>query len=267
MYETVVLTILGNEWFVLLTVGIILLLATEFGFRVGIRHTAEERKNFRAQSLTLQGALLGLLGLLLGFTFAMSVGRYDTRRHLVLEEANDIGTCWLRAGLLSEASKKVIRPALEEYVAIRLKAAHSLQDPVEFGKLVERSEAIQAMLWRRAVQEVKEYDTPGTALFAESLNKVVDDDAKRRAALHNRVPHSVWFLLLLVSFAVCWTTGYTTALGTANRLVLSMVILPLLLSSVITIITDLDNPQEGLIKVSQSALVDLQVMLERHKGQ
>ena len=119
-------------------------------------------------------------------------------------------------------------------------------------------------MWRATVEEIKTENSPSTALFTASLNDLIDLDGKRQAALRNHVPASVWLLLMLVSFTVCWTTGYTTALGEAGRLALAMVILPVLLTIVITIIADLDHPQRGLIKVSQQSTIDLQNTLRKY---
>ena len=265
MLDSVLRNLLSFDWSVLLLVGGILLLATELGYRFGQRYTPEQRKAHQGQSGTLQGALLGLLGLLLGFTFAMAVGRFESRKQLVLDEANGIGTTWLRAGYLSEPVRDVIRPALLDYIDARLQAAKVPTRSEEYNKLAARSEQNQAAMWRVTVNEVKTSDSPAVSLFTASLNDLIDLDAKRQAATRNHVPGSVWLLLMLVSVTVCWTTGYSTGLGDSGRLVLSMIVLPVLLTAVITIIADLDNPQRGLIKVSQQSMIDLQNALKRYE--
>lgn len=265
MLDSLVDDALGSDWVILLVVGAVLLVATEFGFRVGQRHPPDRRKAHLAQSGTLQGALLGLLGLLLGFTFAMSVGRYDLRKQLVLDEANTIGTAWLRAGYLREGTRDIIRPALLDYVDARLTGAPMEPDSEGWREQATRSEMDQAMIWRTAVAEVKINNTPATALFISSLNDLIDLDAKRRAAGRNYVPGSVWLLLLLVSGTVCWTTGYATGLSESGRHALSMVIIPLLLTVVITIIADISNPQRGLITVSQQSMIDVQDTLKKYQ--
>lgn len=120
-------------------------------------------------------------------------------------------------------------------------------------------------MWRATLTEVKANDSPAVSLFTASLNDLIDLDAKRQAATRNHVPASVWLLLMLVSVTVCWTTGYSTALGESGRLVLSMIILPVLLTAVITITADLDNPRRGLITVSQQSPIDLQSALKRYE--
>lgn len=256
--------ILQNTWSALLVAVFSLLLMAEFGFRIGARRSPEKRKNHQSQSSSLQGALLGLLGLLLGFTFAMSVNRFDARKQLVLDESNGIGTAWLRAAFLSDPVRDKMRATMEDYVDSRLKGAEAPVGSPAFEQQVERSLQDQQSMWSLTVAELKASNTPATALFAASLNDVIDLDSKRQVAARNHVPPSVWLLLWLVSCTACCITGYTTGLGESGRYLLPMVILPLLLSLVIAIIADLDNPQSGIIRVSQQSMRDLQQELQRY---
>ena len=265
MLDLLVNPIVRSDWTTLLVVGAIQLLATEIGYRIGQRHSPERRKAHQGQSGALQGALLGLLGLLLGFTFAMSVGRYDARKQLVLDEANAIGTAWLRAAMLSDPARESIRATLKDYVSARLEGARVSSDSPEFSEQAARSERDQGAMWRAAVAEAKTNNTPSSALFTSALNDLIDLDSKRQAAMRNHVPATVWLLLMLVSATVCWTTGYATGLGESGRHALSMVILPALLTVVITIIADLDNPHRGLIQVNQQIMIDLQKTLQKYQ--
>lgn len=265
MLDTLITPILRSDWAILLSVGAILLLATEFGYRIARLHSPERRSLHREQSGVLQGALLGLLGLLLGFTFAMAVGRYETRKQLVLDETNAIGTAWLRAGLLSAASRDALRSLLADYVAARIEGAAVMVDSAAFAEQTARSERDQAAMWQTIVIETKTHDTPATALFTSALNDLIDLDAKRQAASRNHVPLTVWVLLLLVSSTVCWTTGYSSGLREAGRHGLPMIILPLLFAVVITIVADLDNPRRGLIKVSQQGMLELEKTLRKYQ--
>lgn len=256
--------ILESEWRVFLVVAAVLLVGTELGFRIGRHHTPERRQLHQGQSRTLQGALLGLLGLLLGFTFAMAVGRFETRKQLVLDEANAIGTSWLRAGFLDDQGRETVRASLMDYIDARLEAAELAPGSDELKSELARSEQHQATIWRTMVAAVRTQDSPSKALLAVALNDLIDLDAKRQAASRNHVPRSVWLLLMLVSFTVCGTTGYATGLDASGRLALAMVVLPILVTVVITIITDLDNPRRGLIQVSQQSMVDLQQNLRKY---
>lgn len=265
MHNLMFNNLLEVEWGVFLIVGVILLLSAEFGYRVGLRNSPEKRKVNHAPSGALQAALLGLLGLLLGFTFAMAVGRFDARRQLVLDESNAIGTAWLRAGFLSDFGKQTERITLMDYIDARLLAANLAPDSEEFKKQLTRSEADQAAMWRTAVAEMKAVNAPSTSLFTTSLNDLIDLDSKRQMASRNHVPSSVWLLLMLVSCTVCWATGYTTGLGESGRFALAMFILPILITIVITIISDLDNPRHGLIQVSQRSMLDVQQTLQKYQ--
>ncbi|MEO8205284.1 MAG: hypothetical protein ABI615_03830 [Chthoniobacterales bacterium] len=254
--------IFSTEWHILVIIGAVLLLATEFGYRMAMKHTPEIRQKRQGQAGTLQGALLGLLGLLLGFTFAMSVARFDTRKQLVLDESNAIGTAWLRAGLINATGKQEAKAALRQYAQSRLEMASDTIGSETFMRALAESEKQQASLWRIAVAETS---SPYTALFASSLNDMIDMDSKRQAALTNHVPAAVWLLLLLVSTTVCWTAGYTTALGESGRMALSMILLPILLTVVITIIADFDQPRHGLIQISQDSMQQLQRTLQKYQ--
>lgn len=257
--------ILNSNTLVFLIVAGILLLATEFGFRFGQQAPSDRHRQFQSQCGAVQAALLGLLGLLLGFTFAMAVNRFEVRKQLVLDEANSIGTAWLRAGYLGKQARDVIRPALLDYINARLAGVHLAVNSRPYAEQLARSERDQAVLWRATVEEIAIRDTPSTALFTTALNDLIDLDGKRQAAGRNHVPATVWLLLLSVSLAACWSTGYATALHESGRHILPTVILPLVITIVVTVLTDLDNPQRGLIQVSQQSMVDLQKILQKYQ--
>jgi hypothetical protein len=115
MYDGVFSAIFATQWHAFVVLSALLLAASEVGFRVGLRHFRRpDIKRRQGQVGTLEGGLLGLLGLLLGFTFAMAVTRYDARKQLVLDEANAIGTTWLRAALLSPKMCEDVRILLRD---------------------------------------------------------------------------------------------------------------------------------------------------------
>src|SRR5258705_3843054 len=142
----------------------------ETGFRLGLRlHTAKDGAR-KGQIGGIQGAVLGLLGLLLGFTFAMAVKRYDTRRGLVLQEANAVGTTYLRASLLPDAQQAPVKDLLRRYVDIRLKYWPLVDDPAKLAEGMRLIADIQGELWKHATEAAKEAPNDITATFIESLN-------------------------------------------------------------------------------------------------
>ena len=130
-------------WQVALTLIVLLLIAAEMGFRFGHRHHKATNDPTRSQMGTIEGAILGLLGLLLGFTFAMAVSRYDHRKELVLEEANAIGTTYLRASLLPEPQSTTIKDLLARYVDVRLDFYRAGSDPRQLADSLDRATALQ----------------------------------------------------------------------------------------------------------------------------
>jgi hypothetical protein len=244
------------------TVGLFLL-GAETAFLLGrrIRRRSEEAQKGPVGEVV--AALLGLLALLLAFTFSLAASRFDTRKGQVLEEANAIGTTWLRAGLLPEPHRAEIRRLLREYLEVRLAA-------VESGQLqqgIARSEQLQGRLWAEATAVGEQQ--PGSilvGLFIASLNEVIDLHAKRVIyGLQARIPAMIWAVLYFVALVSFGAIGYHAGLIGGRRF---LVIWPLALtvSAVLFLIVDLDRPREGLFTVSQQALADLRKLMERPTG-
>ena len=252
--------VFSNEWMLMLAVGILLLGMAEVGHHVGLRlHRAKDevRRNLVGG---VQGAVLGLLALLLGFTFAMAVNRYDTRRDLVVKEANAIGTSWLRAGLLPEAHRVPVKSLLRRYVDVRLKYEALSSDPGKLTEGLRISAELQNELWQHA-EAAANTPTPITTTFITALNEVIDIDAERIAAARNRIPTGVWMLLVFVAGFGCFTTSYGSGAHGA-RSIFTNLSLPILITIVITLIFDLTHARQGVIGISQQPLIDLQTSIQ-----
>jgi hypothetical protein len=247
----------NNEWLFLLTVVVIVLAAAEGGVRLGLRLHWSKDEARRAQIGGVQSAVLGLLGLLLGFTFAMGVNRYDAHRNLVFKEANAVGTAWLRTGLLPEAHRAPVRDLLARYVDIRLKYESLAGNPDQLAEGLRLSGDIENQLWQQAEAAVKEAPTLPTMSFVTSLNEVINTDGERVNAARNRIPVGVWVLLLIVAGFGCYTTGYASGAHGA-RSVFTNFLLPVLIAVVILLIFDLTHSLQGVIGMSQQPLIDLQ---------
>ena len=256
--------IFTSQWRVIFFVAAFLSFFAEFGFRLGLRlHKSgdEARKN---QIGSLQGAVLGLLGLLLGFTFAMAVQRYDTRRDLVVQEANSIGTTFLRASFLPEPHHSEIENLLRRYVDTRLKFYGAGSDKGKIAAAENTTSSIQKQLWGHAVAVGKISPSPLTATFVTSLNETIDLDATRLAAKWNNIPGAVWLLLLLVAGCGCWATGYSAG-ATGKRTAFSQGIFPVLIAVVITILVDLSVSRRGFIGISQQSLILLKQSISQQQ--
>jgi len=250
-------SVFQSEWMIFAFPGLLLIGFAEIGFRLGLRLYVAKDTARKGQVGAIQGALLGLLGLLLGFTFAMAAGRYEARRDLVLKEANAIGTTFLRASLLSDAHRAPVEDLLRRYVDLRLTFQALAADPAKFAEGLRLSADIQRQLWEHAVAAAKETPTPIVATFVNTLNDTIDTEAERLAAARNRIPGTVWILLLTVAALGCMTSTYLAG-EEGVRSAFSSIVFPLLVAVVILLIFDLADPRRGLIRTTQQPLVDLQ---------
>jgi len=232
----------------------VVLLAVIGGMLLGKKHRLVYEQEDRSPIGSIVAATLGLLAFLLAFTFGIAASQYNERRELVVDEANAIGTTYLRAEYLADPYRMQIKNLLEEYVSTRL-------DALEPGMLAVgllRSEELQDQIWQQAVAVAKK--TPNsvvTGLFIQSLNEVIDLHAKRiHKGLHIRMPLIIWIALYFVAVLAVGSLGYQFGL-THTRFMGITLLLILTFSSVIALIADLDRPQEGFVKVSQQSLIDL----------
>ncbi len=229
------------------------LLSIEGGHRLGrYRRKSSEREGEPSVG-AMVGATLGLLALLLAFTFGLAAGRFDARRQVLLDEANAIGTTYLRAGMLPERRDEV-RTLLREYVDVRLEATRS--GNIEQG--MRRSEELHHQLWTQAVTLGEK--NPGSivvGLFTQSLNEVIDLHVKRvTVGLRSRIPGAIWVGLYAVAILSLTAMGYHGGLTGTSRS-LAVLAVAFAFSTVIWLIADLDRPGEGTLKVSQQAMMDL----------
>jgi hypothetical protein len=156
----------------------------------------------------LESAMLGLLALMIGFTFAMALSRFEARRDAVLNEANAIGTAALRARLLPNRTMETLK-LLREYVKIRLDITQDPASQTELTAAIGRSNTLHEALWQQAKAVVaKDNGMVPTGLFIQSLNEMIDSQGKRLAALNNSVP-SIVLLALFGVAATANASGFT----------------------------------------------------------
>ncbi len=239
--------------------AIVALITSEGGYRLG--HWWQQRTPDEKEGPTnmIVGSLLALMAFLLAITMGMASDRFDTRRRLVLAEANSVGTTYLRAGYLPEPASSEIRDLLREYVPLRIVT----NDLADVRVRIARSAEIQAKIW--SIAEGLARATPESdvlALFIDSLNETIDlHETRVIAGLYARVPETILILLLLGSMLTLGMVGYNAGL-TGRRSPLTAIVLIAVLGAVITLVVDLDRPREGFLTVSQQPLIDLQEQIE-----
>ncbi len=206
---------------------------------------------------SLVGAMLGLLAFILAFTFGMAASRFDNRKQLVLDEANAIGTTYLRAALLPPAEGLEIRRLLREYTDGRLKVSkENLNDSLK------KSEAIHGQLWSQVKLVAREdMDPEIRSLFIVSLNELIDlHQSRRTVGLQYHIPGTVWLAVYLLSVLSMLAVGYQVGMSGLRRL-RGTPVLAASFSLVILMIADIDRPAEGLLTVSQQPIADVQQMM------
>jgi hypothetical protein len=235
----------------------VLIVTAEIGFWAKRRKKAGSDNIEKADIALILGAVMTLLALLLGFTYAMSGGRFETRRQLVIEEANAIGTTYLRAKTLPEPRSSEIQELLRQYTALRVEIAGTADDaPEKIRGMDNRTKELHGLLWSHAAVLARESPSPVIAVFLQTLNEMIDLHTKRLAEFRNRVPFSIYLVLFVVSTITLWLVGYYFGWH-RQRVRILTTMLALLVASVMWLIMDLDQPVRGAIKASQQSLIEL----------
>lgn len=198
-----------------LFLGMLLLL--EVGRRLGIRRRAYDAESVAAGSRVVEGAVFGLLGLLMAFTFSGAAARFDSRRQLIVEETNAIGTAYLRLGLLPPAAQPALRERFRQYVEARMAVYRKLPDIAAAQAEKTRVTQIQGDIWRQAVAACQEAGAPyATMLLLPALNAMLDITTTRTLMTRMHPPTIIFIMLFGLALASALLAGYSTA-GTRSR--------------------------------------------------
>ena len=182
-------------WLLYLLVAAIVLLSVEAGWRLGHHQRQRHAAEGKAPVSAPVGATMGLLAFLLAFTFGMAATRFDNRKQVVLQEANAIGTAYLRTNFLPDTSRGEARHSLREYLVLRTGGAPAIVTPEGMAQ----SSVLHDRLWAIATSAETISDTVSIGLFVQSLNDVIDLDTIRVTANRNRIPDSIWLMLGIVT--------------------------------------------------------------------
>jgi hypothetical protein len=235
---------------------LLLLLALEAGFRAG-RHTKRKRATeMTSQVGPIQGAILGLLGLLLAFSFAAAGARFLERQDLIVQEANAIGTAYLRADVLDEPYRSELRAALKRYTERRIEVSRRLEAGATLADMAE-VEQLHSRIWKAASDGVAARPAAMLAVLTP-VNEVIDLHATRVAAARKRLPSLVLVSLIASSMLAVWVIGYGTGLAGPRHVPLTFA-LTILIGMAFWITIDLDRPRAGLIRLSDAPLEALKL--------
>ncbi len=235
------------------------LVLIEVGRRIGLRRLASDPDGARTGVSAVEGSLFGLLGLLIAFTFSGANSRFDARRVLITEEANNIGTAWLRLDLLPSEAQPELRDLFRRYLDSRLETYQKLPDIAAAEAELGRSLVLQGEIWKKAVAAVKAGPPgPSGSLVLSSLNSMFDIVTSRTAAARTHPPVIIYIMLMALAFAAALFVGYGMA-GARTRNWLHVIGFSAVLSITVYVILDLEFPRLGLVRVNafDQSLVDL----------
>jgi len=242
-------------WAVYLITIVLVLLAAEIGFRLGIWLQRRDPSSGKTSMMgPMVGGMLGLMAFLLAFCIGIVINQHNGRKAMVVTEANAIGTAYLRTSFLDEADRISSRNLLREYVEVRLAAA---SDPTLFDSARKRSEEIHSQLWSIVEENANQgRDSELMSLFIEAINEVIDVHSLRLAAIDLRLPRQLGIVLYAATLLSFLLVGVASS-ADGKRDPFAILLFAVAFVTVFSIIVDLDRPQQGLLTVSQSALSDL----------
>lgn len=230
-----------------------LLVAREIGKYVRDRRP-EQSSGSDSYTIT---SVLGLLGLLIGFSFSIALTRYEQRRDLVVQEANAIGTAWLRMQLLPPGESERMRAMFRRYVDIRVAFGDARSPEAETAQY-RRAQASQALLWNALMTSVAPMrDSPAVLLLVDATNEAFDLAAERFAVRQAHIPSRILRLLAIFALLAAGIVGYQRG---AERKITT--VLFILLTLAISLVIDLDRPTAGMIKVPQEPMLQLRDSLD-----
>jgi hypothetical protein len=233
--------------------------ATLAGFATG-RYLRKHSDTLREPFGVLQAALLGVVGLILAFGLTLAVGRYEDRRAATVEEANAIGTTYLRAQLISEPARSRSLALLRRYTTLAVSVADEIPNSTSMRRATAAEGLLQRRLWRLAGQAIATApNASAPRLYVDSLNSTFDLQAARLSALNNKVPDPV--LLLEIIGAAAALALLALHISILGRGLVPMIAAAALVTLLLLVTFDLDRPTRGLIKVPSTPLVSVRASM------
>jgi CDP-diglyceride synthetase len=249
--------------FLLVVIGLfaIMLALMEIGRRIGVQRLRQDVAGVKAGLGVIEGAVFGLMGLVVAFTFSGAATRLDARRQLIGQETNAIGTAYLRIDLLPATSQPLLRDDFRMYVDARLGYFKSLSsdDAAAAKTELDKSIALQGRIWSKAVAGCEKAGSPSTtSLVLSSLNEMIDITTTRAVALEMHPPRVVFWGLAVLVLASALLAGYGMA-EARTRSWLHMLIYSAILAVAVYVILDLEYPRVGFIRIDAAdhVLLDL----------
>lgn len=235
------------------TVGLflVMLLFLEVGRRIGIRRTALDPEGARTGVGAIEGAVFALLGLLIAFTFSGAAARLDTRRNLIVEEANAIGTAYLRLDLLAGQAGTQLRNDFRRYLETRLQYYRKYQDLEAAQQEWDKAMAMQAEIWNRAIAACRDAGSQSaTMLLLPAINQMIDITSTRLMATIMHPPNVIFAMLTVMALISALVAGY--GMTSKKHSWLHMIGFAAVIAVTVYVILDLEYPRRGMISIQEA---------------
>jgi len=212
---------------------------------------------------SIEGSMLGAMALLLGFTFSIAISKFETRRQLTVEEANDIGTAILRCDMYPDSVRNPLRADFKEYIETRIAYYEVGDDEEKIKQEIAKAGEISGRIWKRVAHEAQ--DPKNIALTAQmipAVNAMIDIVTTRDAGRISRVPRLVLFVLLALVLISSFVLGSDYNGKKRNRILIFSYALAMTLT--LDLISELDRPREGLINLDaiEQKMIDLRELVK-----
>lgn len=229
-----------------------MLIVTEAGFRSGRRWRANHPNESASGVGVVEGAVLALLGLLLAFTFSAAASRLDLRRGQIVQEANAIGTAYLRVDLLSHDAQAQLRPLFRNYVDARISVYDNMNNQESFQNAMGLANQLQNDIWNKSVAAcLSDAKSQPCLLLLPALNEMIDITTSRSVAMRTHTPAVIVGLLLALSMVSALLVGFAMS-EQERRSVLHIVLFSVAIAVSVYTVLDLEYPRHGLINLRKT---------------
>lgn len=237
--------------------GMLLMLA--LGRWLGQRSLSQETDVVRSRLTGIETAIFGLMGLMVAFTFSGAANRYEMRRQLVVDEANAIGTAYLRLDLLPAASQPALREKFRQYTDTRTKVYRLLPDLDASAAQAAIAVTLQNEIWTGTLAALKEAPPQATIVVIPALNQMIDVTTTRAIAQLSHTPKLLFIVVVILTLVCSLLAGYVLANTKTLHVGVYVVTFAVVMTLTVYIIFDLDYPRFGLIQLefADKALFDV----------
>jgi hypothetical protein len=247
---------------IILVLFILIILAQWIGFRV--KQTVLERSGDVKDAFgSVEGSLLGLLALLLSFTFSLSASKNESRRQVIIEEANDLGTVILRCDLYQDKERQILRAGLQQYLEARIAYYQAGTDQLKINQALVKSDQDSRKLWSKVTQLARDKENiVATQQMVPALNNMIDIVTTRDAGNNAHIPDSILWLLFMLTVVGGFLIGYSSKGDGINWIVVCGFALVMVMT--IYLIIDLDRPRQGIINMdlTQRKMIELRAFFK-----